>query len=200
MSPRLCCVLRSGGEYDRWHVMRLRDQLADQPGGRRLLCLTDVGPIEGVETLPLERSWPGWWSKMELFRPSIDGDLLYMDLDSSIVGDLSDMASIGRTTIMRDVYRPAGLQSSVMYLAEADRGAVWRGWLADPGLWMRQHQRGGDQAFLERVWRHRQVALWQEQLPGQVVSFKVDVRGRGIPRGARFVAFHGQPRPWDVGW
>lgn len=189
------CVLRSGGEYRPDHVARLRDQVAAHLPGAGFRCLTDMD-VPGSD--PLRHDWPGWWAKMALFDPCIAGDLLFMDLDSAVVGDLSDMISIARPAIMRDVYRPAGLQSSVMYLTERARASVWARWMLGPAHWMRRHARGGDQEFLEGCgidW-----ALWQSVLPGQVVSFKAHVRGRGLPLDARFVAFHGKPRPWDVGW
>jgi hypothetical protein len=37
-------------------------------------------------------NWPGWWSKMELFRPDLPkGRTLYMDLDSHIVSDMQPL-------------------------------------------------------------------------------------------------------------
>ena len=191
---RVCLVLRSGGDYRLEHVDRLRKQVERHLTSVEWLLLTDVGIGE-----PLRHLWPGWWSKMEMFRPDIQGDLLFMDLDSAVVGDLSDMANVGRLTLMRDVYRPKGLQSSVMYLPEADRAAVWAKWIAAPAKWMRRFAKGGDQAFLETLWLWA-ADRWQDVLPGQVVSFKVDVRDRGVPLDARFVAFHGRPRPWEAGW
>jgi len=203
---RVICCLRSGGEYGPEHVIRLRDQVArvsDLP----FVALSDVD-VPSVETIPLRYDWPGWWCKLNLFHPELDGPLLYLDLDSAIVGGLDDMAGIGRLTIMRDVYRPGGLQSSVMFLPEADRAPIWDWWIRCPDVWMRIYHKGGDQAFLEgcrSAW-----AFWQEELPGQVVSFKVHVRkavhrhrefGSGhLPAGARVVAFHGRPRPWECGW
>lgn len=183
------CVMRSGGDYGPEHVERLRGQV--EAVGGTLHCLSDM---DGT----LEYGWPGWWSKMEMFRPDIPGDLFFMDLDSSVVGDLSDMASIGRPAIMRDVYRPKGLQSSVMFLPEETRRTIWRQWIVCPVGQMRAHRKGGDQAFLETVdvdW-----TIWQDELPGQVVSYKADVMARGLSNRARLVVFHGKPRPWDVGW
>lgn len=195
---RFVCVLRSGGDYGSQHVGRLRRQLQAVHPAARLLCLSDIAM---PDVLPLQYDWPGWWSKMELFRPDLNGDLLFMDLDSAITGDLSDLMEVDRLAIMRDVYRPAGLQSSLMFLPQRDRAAVWEKWISQPEKWMRQFRRGGDQAFLETLWLGRGVALWQNLLPGQVVSWKVDVRPQGrLPENARFVAFHGRPRPWEVGW
>ncbi|WP_353474790.1 hypothetical protein PVT71_14570 [Salipiger sp. H15] len=194
----VACVLRSGGDFRPEHVDRLRMQVAAHLPGAEFRCLTDM-PVSGSGVLPLRCGWPGWWSKMEIFSPDVSGDLLMMDLDSAIVGDLGDMAGIGRLAIMRDVYRPAGLQSSVMFLPKAARGEVWGKWISNPGAWMRRFRRGGDQAFLETLWLDR-AARWQDVLPGQVVSFKADRCAEQLPQDARFVAFHGRPRPWDVGW
>jgi hypothetical protein len=204
---RVAFVLRSGGEYRPEHVERLAMQVEAHLPGAEIVCLSDV-PVP-VERIALVNRWPGWWSKMELFAPWVEGDLLYLDLDSAVVGDLTDMASIDRLTIMRDVYRAEGLQSSVMFLPEMDRARVWREWMRKPEVWMGMYRCGGDQAFLERLWLGK-ATIWQDTLPGQVVSYKVDVRqavrtdrefGNGtVPDGARVIAFHGKPRPWDVGW
>lgn len=56
----------------------------------RFVCLTNV-PDEfngTIETIPLKHNWPGWWGKLELFRPGVfeDGDrVFYIDLDSIII-------------------------------------------------------------------------------------------------------------------
>lgn len=200
-------VLRSGGEYKPEHVLRLQRQVKAQLSGADFWCLSDV-EIPGVQTLPLKYDWPGWWSKLELLRPSIKGWMLYLDLDTSVVGDLSDIASLEGLTIMRDAYRPDGLQSSIMLLPEHLRHQVWHHWIDKPDHWMHVYRKGGDQAFLERFWLDR-ANRFQDEVPGQVVSYKVNVRkatsrrefGDGtIPEGARVVCFHGLPRPWDIGW
>lgn len=200
---RIACVLKTGGEY-RWeHVVRLAFQLDKVAPDVPLLCLTDhpgSNYLEGIEIVPLEHNWPGWWSKMELFRPDISGDLLYFDLDTTIVREIDDMLWHGRTALMRDVYRPNGLQSSVMYLAEADRAAVWQSWTMHADEWQERYRKGGDQAFLERFWLET-ADRWQDVLPRKIVSYKVDCQQGGrVPFGAAVVAFHGKPRPWEVGW
>lgn len=199
MTDKVVCVLRSGGEYGPEHVLRLRDQLARWAPDAALICLTDM-QVDGVDVMPLEFGWPGWWSKMELFRPDLTGDFVYLDLDVAIIGDLSDLFAVRDTTVMRDAYRPEGLQSAAMVLMERDRNEVWTTWIGCPEHWMRRFRRGGDQAFLERVWR-AVVPRLQDVLPArQLVSYKVDVRGRDIPDAAAIVMFHGRPRPWEVGW
>ncbi|MDQ0455482.1 hypothetical protein [Rhizobium paknamense] len=201
------CVLRSGGEYKPDHVQRLKQQVIRHYPEADFRCLADC-QVDGVTTLPLLHDGPGWWSKMELFRPDIKGDILFMDLDTSIVGDLSDIAAIRELTLMRDIYRPDGLQSSIMVLPEAARAPVWQAWIEQPDHWMRTYEKGGDQAFLERFWLGN-AKRFQDLLPGQIVSWKSHVRpaehddetGNGtVPDNARIVIFHGKPRPWDIGW
>jgi hypothetical protein len=194
----VACVLRSGGEYAPHHVTRLRDQVAEHLPGAEFRCLSDTS-IRGVECIPLRYTWPGWWAKMELFRPDLTDDWLFFDLDTSIVGSLADMAAVEGPVIMRDVYRPGGFQSSVMAIPHEIKAMIWDAFTVAPVSRMR-FAVGGDQVFLERCkgvdWR-----LWQDVLPGQLCSYKVDVRRLGRkPRGVRAVIFHGKPRPWEVGW
>ena len=197
-TPSVLCVLRSGGDYRREHVHALRLNVRRYwPEDRPLdfVCLTDqpLG-LYGVREIPLIHDWPGWWAKMETFRPDIPGDVLLVDLDTICVGDLSDIASVGRLTIMRDVYRPHGLQSSLVYIPESEKAPVWTAFTEDPAGHMAEHR--SDQDFLETLWLGK-AHRWQDDLRGQVVSWKADCRS-GVPKGARVVIYHGRPRPWET--
>lgn len=201
------CVLRSGGEYTPEHVVALRDGVAAHlPLPHRFVCLTDFpredGCIAGVPAAPVAHDWPGWWAKMDLFRPGLfTGRVLYLDLDTVIVGDLSDLACYGGDFgIVSDFYRPERPQSCIMAW-EADNAlsrAIWRSFSRDPERWMHEHERGGDQAFIAGVIYGHEDRL-TNLYPDQIVSYKVHVRdGDGVPDDARIVAFHGKPRPWEV--
>jgi hypothetical protein len=195
---RVAFVLRSGGEYRPEHVARLAGQVRVHLSEAQIACFSDVDVP--VERIPLRHDWPGWWAKMEIFRPDVDGDLLFMDLDTAIVGSLADMAAAAGPVIMRDVYRPHGMQSSIMAIPHKIKEQVWAAFTAASERHMQRYRRGGDQAFLENHtsirWR-----LWQDICPGQLVSYKADVKRLGhVPAGARAVVFHGKPRPWEVGW
>lgn len=202
MNPRVLLVLRSGGVYEAEDVRRLAEGIRDNLPRAEVVCLSDV-PVEGVEVIPLEYGWPGWWSKMEMFRPDIQGGFLYLDLDTIITGDLSDLASLNCLAVMRDVYRPNGLQSAVMFVPEADRAEVWQAFTADPEKHIREcvtTERWGDQGFLEGFWLDRATRI-QDALPGQVESYKAaNMAERGVPRNCRAVVFHGQPKPRDLKW
>lgn len=175
------CVLRAGGDYGPEHVQWLARQV---PG---LRCLSDQ-PVAGVETIPLRHDWPGWWSKLELFRPDIPGDLMFYDLDTVV---LSPLPAVDRTTVLRDWVSPESMNSSLMYIAEADKAAVWEAFTADPAGHMARCGRGGDQAFLDAFIGGAQK--WQDIVP--VYSYKTHCL-RGVPADAVAVCFHGKPRPW----
>jgi hypothetical protein len=157
----------------------------------------------------MENNWPGWWSKMEIFRPDIAGDFLYFDLDTVIVGDLSDIARIRQLTMLTDFFVPSYLASGVMYLPWFERGDVWKKWIKGPEAHMRTQLGHGDGGFLRDHWKDRPTR-WQDELPGQIISYKAHVRkpqhptmekGNGaIPDNARVVCFHGTPRPRNVRW
>ena len=184
------CVLRSGGEFGPSHVQWLARQV---PG---LVCLSDI-EIPGVHTVPLRHRWPGWWSKMELFSGSIPGDLLYLDLDTVVLGDLAELEQVGQTTLLEDFYKPGLLASGLMYIRGSDKRRVWESWISDPEGHMKRCQsreRWGDQGFLQDV---LPAQTWQQALPGKVVSYKVHCQ-KSVPHGARVVCFHGKPRPWSA--
>lgn len=191
---KVICVLRRGVDYGPEHVQWLARQV---PG---LICLADCA-VDGVPTIPLLHDWPGWWSKMELFRPDIGGDLLFFDLDTVVFGHPDEFiqAAGGKTTMLSDFLFPQHPASGLMYIAQRDKERVWDEWLRDPSEHMRHPEgRGtkGDQGFLGRVMPD--VQRWQSVMPG-IYGYNSSVRRTGLPADARVVCFFGNPRPWDSG-
>jgi hypothetical protein len=140
----------------------------------------------------------GWWNKCALFRPGIfpNGErVLYFDLDTIITGDLSDIAAYtGKFAALRDFNFKGNMNSGLMAWEAGTLDHIWR-------VWQRcgrpQFDPGGDQAWIEDM--QPTADYWQEILPGQVVSYKVDCQ-QGVPDKARVVCFHGKPRPHEVNW
>lgn len=193
-SVRRVCVLRSGGEYGPEHVQWLAKMV---PG---LECISDVD-VPGVPCIPLRHDWPGWWSKLELFRHDIPGDLSYIDLDTVVLGDIAPIiaAANGKTTMLSDFYWPEKPASGLMYIAQQDKAQVWGEWMRDPAGHMNAPvSRGviGDQGYLGKILPG--VQRWQDVAPGSVVSYKAHCK-QGVPDSATVVCFHGKPRPWDCG-
>lgn len=195
----IACVLKSGGEYLAEHVRDLRDQILSHAPDADIVCLTDMDfDLHFVRRVPLTHGWPGWWSKIELFRPGVFGKqrVIYLDLDTWVRGDLAPLADIpGAFCALRDFYRPDGLGSGVMVFDPLEAVELYIRFAFDAERLMRRHARGGDQAFIEqhRIWTATRI---QDHTRG-VYSFKVDCRG-GVPRDASLVCFHGRPKPWEV--
>lgn len=196
---KILCTL-SGGEFTPAHVQALARQCAEFAPGHEFVCITNHA-VPGVKTLPQSHpTWTGWWVEMEMFRPDIEGPFLYLDIDTVVVAPMDDIMAQTEVTLLRDAYRDgqqgriAGLQDSVMMLPEAARAPVWKDWISNVNAHMRR--RGAMQALFQDHWLNT-AKIWQEILPGQLVSWKVNC-ARGVPAGARVIFFHGRPRPWDV--
>jgi len=192
------CVLKSGGVYDATWVLRLRDGVARHlPIEHRFVCLSDVDVP--CERIPLVHGWPGWWSKLELYK--VEGPVLYFDLDTAIVGDLTEIAAHARgweMILLRDFYRPDEFASGVMGWEFRGPLARYEWFAEDPVKFMKLHQDRGDQGVLQRGWvSPSAVRCWQDELFGQIVSYKIHCRN-GIPPEARVVCLHGKPKFTDM--
>jgi len=183
--PVNLCVLRSGGDYKPEHVQRLAAMVPD------LFCLSDV-PVDGVPCIPLLHDWPGWWSKLEICRPDIAGDVFFLDLDTLV---LSMPAMPDRDTVLSEFGDSSAIGSGLMYLTAETRARIWQDWIRCPERQIEQHKKRGDQSYL--LQRLRNADKWQRR--AKVYSYKMHCK-RGIPQDAEIVCFHGKPRPWDVGF
>jgi hypothetical protein len=200
---KVICVLKTGGEFLPQHVLRLGNQFCvHAPESADFVCLTDDPGLDDLRMkMPLEHRWPGWWSKVESFK--IPGPAILLDLDVSIVSDMSRMMDIAREiplTMCRGFWGaddPSPINSSVVAWS-GDASALYHDFAANAGAYIADYRfrnKWGDQAWIRDHWRG-DIALWQDVLPGAVVSFKRDfLLGRSI-EGACIVASHGQPRPW----
>lgn len=184
------CVLRNGKEYGPQHVQWLARQVPD------LVCLSDV-EIDGVPTIRLNHDWPGWWSKMELFRPDIEEDLLFFDLDTVVIGGIEKLEALEHTTLLSDFYKPNLPASGLMLIKNKDKDRVWNDWMSNPEAHMKRcvtREYWGDQGYLRDVLPCKR---WQLELPNRIFSYKAHSL-KSVPNGAYVVCFHGIPRPWDV--
>ena len=194
-------VLKCGGEYHEGHVQWLQRQV-----GFPILCLTDsLRPMNEVVSIPLIHDWPGWWSKMELFRDDLClGNFLYVDLDTVIIGGIPNaFRTMSETEMLSDLYGHPWIQSCLMFLHHSSRQTVWESFSANPEKAIQEFGSGGDQIFIDRFLGS--AKRLEQTLPGAIISYKADILknrfhrpNAGSLKTARFVCFHGQPRPWDV--
>lgn len=186
---RYVCVLKAGGEYAPYHAVRLQRYL-----GAPLTCLTDYRiDNKNIEVIPLVEQWPGWWSKIELFRPGLFNEpVVYLDLDVAVLGDVSRLHA-DTFTMCRDFIKPQMVNSSVM--SGPLPPEVFDTFYADPDKYMARYRswpRIGDQAFIEDT-----VSVIDRFDPGLVVSYRQHCKD-SVPEGAVVVAFHGKPKPWQI--
>lgn len=184
-----------GPEY----VARLREGLARYLRPKRICLITDdvAANYPGCRCKPADPALDGWWQKLRLFKPGMfpEGErMLYLDLDTVIVGDLRPLESYaGDFACLRDFYRHNGLGSGVMLWRSGWGGEIWERWNAMG----RPTNPGGDQWWIELT--VPRADRLQDLFPGMFASFKADCQ-HGTPEGARAVCYHGNPRPHETGW
>lgn len=184
-------VLRSGGDYTPEHVLTLKAMVERvMPWRGNFVCLTDMR-VEGVHTIPLIRGWPGWWSKVEMFRPGLFREpVVYFDLDTLIMERFSLHVEPGDFWMLKDWYKPR-FASGMM---------AWRGDFSFLFTRMpaRPDPQDGDQEYIYAGLMAAGVVPKVIQKQVQVMSYKRHCdKGRG-PRDAQVVCFHGKPRPWNA--
>lgn len=192
MSLTAVTVLRSGGCFDPIWVDRIVRQIKEHINPDRIVCLTDMD-VKSCEAIPLKHNWPGWFSKMELFRPDLfEGTCVYFDLDTLILGGIPDAETpITGLVMLDDFYRPREPASGMMFWEPESCHVIYdnfaRNPICKPGL------KHGDGAIIGKHCRFRIQRLW----PGLVGSYKKDRLQNG-PGGFKVVCFHGTPKQHEL--
>jgi len=156
---------KPGNPYSPLWVEKLRAMVERNLGiPFRFVCLSNM-PIRlpGVKHIPLKHNLPGWWSKMELYRPDIFNTdiVLYLDLDMVIIANLSpfiDFLVTGMALVKNfNNWRPKkkakypdvrqGYNSSVMVFEQWVARDIWDKFSEAPKKWMEMLR--GDQDFLQ---------------------------------------------------
>lgn len=218
MSDRIVLCMKWGSLYTAEYVNVLAAAVrAHLPGAYRFVCLTDdaAGLAKGIEAFPildigLEHAhwYDGAWPKVGVLDHDLHGlrgRALFIDLDSVILDDLSPFFEQPGPLVAIDngawTGEPPRLMSSVFAFDLGRLGHVVDALRADRDAIVARH--GIEQVYLQAA--VPDAAFWPE---GWVVSFKRHLRRpvlvdrmltpRRPPPGAKFVAFHGKPRPIDL--
>lgn len=196
------CVLKSGGGYDAEWVRKLKDGVARHlKPPYRFQCLSDV---DVPDRIPLEHDWPGWWSKIEMFKPGvITGQTLYLDLDTVICGSLESFRDIEAPfAMLQNFNNPDYIGSGVMWFKDAESvpHKVYQKFARMPDCYIAHHERVknfthvGDQAFIADTLGVENITRLDMT---RIKSFKFHARSY-LPEEASIVCFHGQPRLPDI--
>lgn len=92
----VCCAYKPSRQYDDRYPMVLQNMVARHLSiPHWFVCLSNED-IPGVDTIAIPSDLDGWWIKLALFHPEIDlgDDCLFFDLDTVIIGDISDLLKI----------------------------------------------------------------------------------------------------------
>ena len=98
-----------GRDYKPQDIVNLRatvDKWIDRP--YKFYCLTNRpdADIPAIK-IPFRNNWPGWWAKVELFRPDLPkGRTLYLDTDTYIVNNLQPILDYDGNLVMFDSREP----------------------------------------------------------------------------------------------
>jgi len=198
----VACVLRQGGRYTGGWVRHLQAGVDRHlSSDYRLVCLSNWH-LSGVNTRLLAHDWPGWWSKIELFRPGLfEEPVLYLDLDTYVVGPLDEIASYrGPFAMLEDFLRPDGYGSGVMAFTPGEHTeAIYHRFCRDPARHQNSFRGHGDQAFIADT--VEKIEVLQNLYPGRIVSYKADdIEEEGLDEEASVLCFHGEPKPDTLDW
>jgi hypothetical protein len=179
MSVTVACVFSKGPTYNRSHVDRLEGMVAlhmSQP--YKFVCIDDS-------------PFPGWWAKISLFEPGrFRGRVLYLDLDTTVIGSLYDLVNYPYPfCAIRDYQYSLQINSSVMAFDAGVADSVYEDFT--PDVMDRLH---GDQN-----WIHEKVSDATAFPKRWCPSYKAHVLPTGkVPKDARVIVYHGQPKPWEL--
>jgi len=148
-----------GRDFSPRDVDRLKrtvDKWIDRPYDFYVLtnCPTS---FDGMKTISLKHNWPGWWSKVELHRPSlIEGRTLYLDLDSHVVSNLGPILDYPGNLVMFNTrfYRVrkneecwkivTRYQAAVMLFDPGSTSFIYDRFLKDPEYYMLKYRSDQD--------------------------------------------------------
>lgn len=196
------CVYKTGGAYSADYVLRLEKAVYEHITiSHRFICLTDSISVDCCEVTPLAHDWPGWWSKIELFRPDLNlGPCVYFDLDTMIVGNIDKLLEYAGGTpfaMLRGFskYNAANNipASGVMIGNFALHDEVYYAFGEKPEKYMKMHKLG-DQIYIANQIKEN-IPRLQDVLPKDYIVGKRIAKERGfsLPK-TKVIAWSGQPR------
>lgn len=194
-------VLKSGGLYEPAHVASLASAVTTHgPGFSRFIALSDLEmTMAGVDVVPLRHDWPGWWAKLEAFRPDLGAGLKVLcDLDTIVAGPLSMLCQPGTATL-EDYFHKDRVSSALMRWEATDLAFLYEAFSQNSTAWMKPGSCGpvpnavhGDQVVIDHLLKSRGLrpAFLQKLYPG-LVDFYAAHRGIVAP----ITVFIGETKP-----
>ena len=129
----VACVLRQGGKvgYDASWVEKLHNSISrNLTIPFKFVCLSDCAVP--CERIPLNDNGPGYWAKMQLFRPGLfDGPVLFFDLDTVICNNIDDLVEklLGQHNFIMWQDTHYNISSSAIMYWNGDYSAVYNSYI-----------------------------------------------------------------------
>jgi hypothetical protein len=202
-----------GGPYSPIYVKQLKNAVKTNCKiSFDFVCLTDDPQIDFCAVIPLLHGWPGWWSKIELFRPDLQPvPVLYLDLDTVILGNIDKLllcATENPFIALRGFnhrFRKPGHEnfaSGIMAGNFHDYSFVYHAFLEDPVKHInapRENWMHGDQGFIADQIGVDNIPRLQSKLTDTyIVGKRLLHQFDKIPSSASVIAWSGQPRLHEI--
>ena len=196
------CV-QVGNKYPFSHVVKLKNMVArNLKIDHQFFCLTDKPKKhDGIQCIDVSTALKGWWAKMNLFnrRNMPPGRILYFDLDTVIIDDISPLATLEVDFgICRNFTRAAGHStypckygSCVMSVGPDFGQPIWDEFDSEKERFILRC-RYGDQEAIESIYPFAKV-LNEDLPPGFFLGYR-DIKATKPP-GAAVVVFAGNNKP-----
>lgn len=200
------------------YVANLRNSiLRNSTTPHRFVLITDKSPVlfNGIKDIEIVRlpsdvaMWRGNLKKIFIHSPEakMSGQVFLFDLDTVVMGNIDRMLGTTESFCTCECcYHPKQIGGSLFsFPAGAWTEMMWMPFERDvKHLFEMEAKTVG---FERRFYRMKaqqeglKVSYWQRIMPGQVLSYKVDIRDKNLtkpPSGTAVVRFHGPPRPHEV--
>lgn len=214
MDTTVVCVLKTGDFYNRntkvnydskyplW-LKRQCEKFITIPF--KFVCLTDLDSLEGVDTIKLKHNFPGWWSKMELFRPNLfeTKNIFYLDLDTVLTGNIDHIIKYNhKFTTLRYISsknpKTDKIGSGLMAWS-VDLSFLYDKFVANSAIYIEEYKtqdKWGDQGF---IYHHcKGMQKFQDIFPDQIVSWKFNLNREDPKEHNKIIIFHGTPKPHEL--
>jgi len=201
----IVCVLKSGGDFTEHYVEVLRAMvIKNLTVPFEFKCLTDLDNLDlpRVEVIQLENDWPGWWSKVEIFKKDLfpNGNVVYLDLDTIITGNIDSLFDNTDDFRMLEGFGTTKPMASGIMSFQTDLSYIYDELLKHPELMMTNSGKlRWDQRFISKEYEEKRgFKPCLIQTGTKVASYKKDVKdGTKNALEVPIICFHGKPRPHE---
>jgi hypothetical protein len=190
----VCTVFSPSFNHTREYVFRLKKSLERNTTiPFRFVCFTNE-ELVGIDTI--NKSWSmsmyGRWLKLQPCFHTFTDRMIYLDMDTVIVGNVDFMLTSNDRFLCRAI--DGNRSTHIMSLSESDRNAVYEFWMNGYETLHEGVKRLiKDEADVYDIAVDQSVPAIQDLYPGSVVDF--EQAKESIPMGTKVITFTGVNRP-----